>query len=635
MEENIAKRTAAPINITIYGNALNGREISEAFKRFIEPKGENAREFIFRTVSIDKALNENDKTTHLFIVHNATNDTDDASIKKLTNILTTNNQPFIMINATNPTFAETGRETLGELETALDIGLSPADFADIHERGIAIESIIQQLDIFKNGIKKATLKRPATHNDGILELSEGKPEQYAAIFDAKKDNFKLTKFVPASGAATRMFKFLNEFVSEFNPDKETINAYINRKKDNHLRLFLVGIEKLPFYKSIIDVLKHDKSFAAMPKDKKIYIFIKTMLSSRHFDFANKPKGILPFHNYNGFIATPIYEHLKETVAYASSKGEANIQFTISEEHVNGFLDEIQAVKATIEEESGIPIRVSFSYQQKSTDTLAVNIDNTPFREASGHLFFRPGGHGALIENLGQLDADIVFIKNIDNVSHNNIHTIALYKRALAGILIKLQEQIFTYLRKIEQEVIGEEDIRSILAFAEEKLSLHISADISKYTLENKKEFLFNLLNKPIRICGMVKNEGEPGGGPFWIECSRGELSLQIVESSQIALDNKAQKDIFSNATHFNPVDLVCGLKNYKGEYFNLHEFVDDTSGFIVHKNRFGKEVKSYELPGLWNGAMAGWITIFAEVPLETFNPVKTVNDLLKPAHQPW
>jgi len=631
MEENIAKRTNNIINITIYGDGLNGREISEQFGGFTAQKKTG---FIFRTVSIDKALNENDQTTHLFIIHNATNNVNDASVKRLATKLTSNNQPFIMINATTPAFAETGENALGQLEKALELGFSPADFADISNRDITLENIEKQLLIFTKGITKAVLKRPATLNDGILNLEENKAKKYAALFDEKKESFKLTKFVPASGAATRMFKFLNEFVSEFNPDKETINAYINRKKDNHLPIFLVGIEKLPFYKKIIDLLKHDEGFAAMPKDKKIYIFIKTMLSSKHFDFANKPKGILPFHNYNGFIATPIYEHLKETVAYASSKGGANIQFTISEEHIDGFLDEIQAVKASIEKESDMPINVSFSYQQKSTDTLAVNMDNTPFRENNGHLFFRPGGHGALIENLGLLDADIVFIKNIDNVSHNNIHTIALYKKALAGILLALQEEVFSCLKKIETKDVSEQDIETIFAFAKEKLSLYIPNDISKYTLENKKEFAHTLLNRPIRICGMVKNEGEPGGGPFWIECSRGELSLQIVESSQIDLDNKAQKEIFANATHFNPVDLVCGLRNYKGELFSLHNFVDDKSGFIVHKNRFGKDVKSYELPGLWNGAMAGWITIFAEVPLETFNPVKTVNDLLKPAHQP-
>jgi len=395
------------------------------------------------------------------------------------------------------------------------------------------------------------------------------------------------------------------------------------------------LEKFPFYKDVLTVLKQNEGFAGLPKDKKIYAFIKTILSSSAFDFANKPKGILPFHHYGDFIATPIYEHLKECVAYATSQQNANVQFTISEDHLDGFLDGIMEVKSIIEEESETKINFSFSYQHKSTDTIAVNPDNTPFRDNDGRLLFRPGGHGALIENLGQLDADIVFIKNIDNVSHNNTHTIALYKKALAGILIELQQLIFTYLEQLDNDVLNEKDIDAILAFAETKLSLNIPSGIEKYTPQNKKEFAKELLNKPIRICGMVKNEGEPGGGPFWIECSKGSLSLQIVESSQIDLENKTQKNIFANASHFNPVDLVCGLKNYKGEFFNLRDFVDATSGFITYKNKMGKDVKSYELPGLWNGAMAGWITIFAEVPLETFNPVKTVNDLLKPAHQPW
>ena len=395
------------------------------------------------------------------------------------------------------------------------------------------------------------------------------------------------------------------------------------------------MEKFPFYKDVLTVLKQNEGFAGLPKDKKIYAFIKTILSSSAFDFANKPKGILPFHHYGDFIATPIYEHLKECVAYATSQQNANVQFTISEDHLDGFLDGIMEVKSIIEEESETKINFSFSYQHKSTDTIAVNPDNTPFRDNDGRLLFRPGGHGALIENLGQLDADIVFIKNIDNVSHNNTHTIALYKKALAGILIELQQLIFTYLEQLDNDVLNEKDIDAILAFAETKLSLNIPSGIEKYTPQNKKEFAKELLNKPIRICGMVKNEGEPGGGPFWIECSKGSLSLQIVESSQIDLENKTQKNIFANASHFNPVDLVCGLKNYKGEFFNLRDFVDATSGFITYKNKMGKDVKSYELPGLWNGAMAGWITIFAEVPLETFNPVKTVNDLLKPAHQPW
>lgn len=633
MEENITTRKSSVI-ITIYGDGLNGRTVSEELKSFTDRKGNNDRTFTFRTVSIDRALNENDKSAHLFIILNATNTTIDASIKKLTRTLTNNHQPNIMINSTPADFTVKSKEALVELEKALDIGFSAADFAEIYERGVTLDNIQQQLSIFKNGITKATLKKPALYNDGIFELEESAAINYAALFDSKKESLKLTKFVPASGAATRMFKFLCEFIAEFNPHKETINAYINRKNDINLRVFLVGLDKFPFYNEILDVVRQQDGFPAWTKDKKTYEFIKIMLDSHAFNYANKPKGILPFHHYGAFIATPIYEHLKETVAYASSQNEANIQFTISEDHLDGFLDGIQDVKQQIEDEHKTKINISFSYQQKSTDTLAVTINNVPFRDNEGKLLFRPGGHGALIENLGQLDADIVFIKNIDNVSHNNTELISLHKKALAGILVEYQQQIFTYLEQIDNNELDENGIDAVLAFAKEKLLLHIPSDINKYTTNYKKEFAKDLLNRPIRVCGMVKNEGEPGGGPFWVESDKGIQSLQIVESSQVDLHNVKQRNIFASASHFNPVDLVCGLKNYKGGDFNLNDFVDVTSGFIVHKTRLGQEVKSYELPGLWNGSMAGWITIFAEVPLETFNPVKTVNDLLKPAHQP-
>lgn len=633
MEENFTKRKTT-VNITIYGNGLNGRTVSEELKAFSNTTDNASRTFTFRTVSLDRALNENDKTAHLFILLNATNTADDASIKKLTRTLTTNHQPNIMINSSPANFTAKGTEAIAELEKALDLGFTEADFADIYKRGVSLDNIKLQLSIFKNGIAKAILKKPALYNDGIFELPEEKAMIYASIFDSKKESLKLTKFVPASGAATRMFKFLCEFIAEFNPQTETINAYINRKQDINLRVFLVGLEKFPFYNEIADVVSQNEGFAKWNKDRKTYEFIKLMLDGHSFDYANKPKGILPFHHYGAFIATPIYEHLKETVAYAGSKNEANVQFTISEDHLDGFLDGIKEVKHEIEDEHSTKINISFSYQQKSTDTLAVTNNNIPFRDNNGRLLFRPGGHGALIENLGQLDADIVFIKNIDNVSHNNIELIALYKKALGGILLELQQQIFSHLEQIEKDDLDDSTIDSILAFAKEKLLQHIPADINKYTTAYKKEFARELLDKPIRVCGMVKNEGEPGGGPFWIESDKGALSLQIVESSQVDLDNKKQKQIFSNASHFNPVDLVCGLKNYKGGLFNLNDFVDTTSGFIVHKNRLGQDVKSYELPGLWNGSMAGWITIFAEVPLDTFNPVKTVNDLLKAAHQP-
>jgi hypothetical protein len=250
------------------------------------------------------------------------------------------------------------------------------------------------------------------------------------------------------------------------------------------------------------------------------------------------------------------------------------------------------------------------------------------------LVFRPGGHGALIENLNNLDADIIFIKNIDNIIQNNVEKTALYKKGLAGVLIELQQQTFTYLREIETQKVEHENIDEIILFLKEKLNTKISDDFHAFSFENKLSKIKEALNRPIRVCGMVKNEGEPGGGPFWVRDEKGNLSLQIVESSQVDLTNTHQHKILDSATHFNPVDLVCGIKNYKNEKFDLTQFVDHNTGFIVEKTILDKKIKAYELPGLWNGAMAKWLTVFVQVPLLTFNPVKTVNDLLKPAHQP-
>jgi hypothetical protein len=443
---------------------------------------------------------------------------------------------------------------------------------------------------------------------------------------------KLKKFVPASGAASRMFKFLNEFLNEFDIENESINAYINRKKANNLLIFLAGMEKFPFFKTIDIKLKEVYSdYDSWQNDKKNYHFIKMMLDSSHFDYANKPKAILPFHNYKNHIATPIEEHLIESVLYASSKGTSNLHFTVSEIHKAQFEMTLNKVKSKIESEYNTTIRINFSHQKIATDTIAVDLNNIPFRDSKGKLVFRPGGHGALIENLNSLDADIVFIKNIDNVIQNESEAITLYKKGLAGILIELHRKIANYLLKLDKN--SEEEIGEIEIFLDEKLNHKVITDFAKYTLDYKITYLKEVLNRPIRVCGMVKNEGEPGGGPFWANDSKGNATLQIVETSQIDLTNENQVLIAKNATHFNPVDLVCAIKDYKGSKFDLREYIDVNSGFIVDKNKDGKPLKGYELPGLWNGAMAKWITVFVEVPLITFNPVKTVNDLLKPAHQ--
>lgn len=543
-----------------------------------------------------------------------------------------NKKPFISISGGNNFRINKAIALIDDLSKAKNMGFSSIDFVQIHEHGIPLKNIQNQLDFFRIGIPKTILVEPAKVENGILKLSENEYQQKADFFDSVKASLRLKKFVPASGAASRMFKFLTTFLKDFDVENESIHAYINRKKDTELPVFIVGLEKFPFFDEVHSVLeKRIPHFNNLNSDYKNYHFIEFLLSENHFDFANKPKAILPFHKYKNHIATPIQEHLNECVSYSSSNRNSHLHFTVSEIHQKEFEKIINSVKSKIENETNSIINVSFSNQDKSTDTIAVDLNNNPLRDENGQLVFRPGGHGALIKNLNQLEADIIFIKNIDNVILNHIETIALYKKVLAGILIELQQKVFHYLTIIDTG--NEEFLDEIVQFAKQELNIELINGFSKYTIENKFGHLKNIFNRPIRICGMVKNEGDTGGGPFWVRDSKGTISLQIVETSQIDLANSNQAAILGSATYFNPVDLVCGIRNYKNEKFDLTRFVDQTSGFIVEKNKNGQPLKGYELPGLWNGAMAKWITLFVEVPLMTFNPVKTVNDLLQPAHQ--
>ncbi len=556
-------------------------------------------------------------------------------IRKFEEALIENKKPYILLSGNKEERLQKAIAILEDLEKSKAWGFDSYDFVQIFNQGIKIDTVVNYLKVFNTGIPKAVLERPASLTDGIMPLSEEEAVYYANLFESKKDRLKIQKFVPASGAASRMFKFLNEFVNEYKLGNETINAYINRKRCGAMPVFLIGIEKFPFHKTVLEYtqVKYPE-YKQWDKDTRFFYFVKSLLSSNHFDFASKPKAVLPFHQYGNYIATPIEEHLNESGSYAFSSGISGLHFTISEEHQDSFDKIINDVKPKVEANTNVQIHVDYSYQHKTTDTLAVDLQNNPFRLDDGSLFFRPGGHGALIENLNQLFADVIFIKNIDNVIQNHIHIISLYKKALAGILLEFQDRIFTFLKVLSTENIQKETIDEIVEFVKSKLQMVINADFQKYTRENKVRHLQEILNRPIRVCGMVKNEGEPGGGPFWVRDAKGNVSLQIVESSQVDMQNPAQAKILSSATHFNPVDLICGTKDYRGEKFDLREFIDNESGFIVEKNKNGKPIKAYELPGLWNGAMAKWITIFVEVPLITFNPVKTVNDLLKPAHQP-
>ncbi|WP_338410490.1 DUF4301 family protein [uncultured Flavobacterium sp.] len=503
---------------------------------------------------------------------------------------------------------------------------SKADLIQLQGKGISLQKGEELIRFFKKEIPTIILEKSATIGDGILIFSDEERSKLCLFFDEQKEHKIIQKFVPASGAATRMFKFLTRFLSEYDLSKRSINAYLNHKKNHQLKIFLLGKKRFSFYDEINKkLIKIIPNYEHLNKNEKDYLFIKTMLSSEYFDFANKPKGILPFHIKNNKTTTPVEEHILESDFYRVSGIKNKIHFTISKEHQHYFEKITNKFKF---------VDVSFSYQNKSTDTLAVNLDNTPYRQQDGSLLFRPGGHGALIENLNQLEADIVFIKNIDNVSQNNIHEIVTYKKVLGGLLLQRQKEIFTHLQLLENNKIDEFQLNQIKDFVLQKLNIRLPINFEKFQIQYKIETLFNELNRPIRVCGMVKNEGEPGGGPFWVKQQNGLSSLQIVETAQISLIDEVQKKIVNQATHFNPVNLVCGIKDYKNNKFNLINFVDDNTGFVVEKSNRGAVLKSYELPGLWNGSMANWISIFVEVPLSTFDPVKTVNDLLKQAHQP-
>lgn len=536
------------------------------------------------------------------------------------------NLPFIEISGNQEERLNKSIQLAKDVELAQKKGFTAHDLIDFEKRGISIQEVLKQIEIFEKGIPHVYLEKPATITHGIVKLSEEELQQKVAFFDENKDKYNIQKLVPASGAASRMFQFLNKFLLEFDPKNDTINSYINHNKAQELVSFIVGMEKLPFYKNIKSVLKRDfPDYKSWNKDKYYYTFIKVLLSKEYLNYCNLPKGVLPFHKQT----TPIEEHLKEALHYAQSSGKTKVHFTISEDH----LDVFTPVKnKALQEIAHDGFEIDFSYQKKSTDTIAVHFDKTPFRTKNGSILFRQAGHGALLENLNDLNSDIIFIKNIDNVSHVYFDDIIVYKKALGGLLIELQKQIFTYLHELDTEM-SDEKLSEITTYCQNHLSIIVPKNFEKLHRSNKIEFLKNKLNRPIRVCGMVKNEGEPGGGPFWVRNSRGEVSLQIVETSQIDKSNEEQKQILENSTHFNPVDLVCGIKNYKGEKFNLLDYRDNNTGFLTEKTKDGFPILGYELPGLWNGAMADWISVFVEVSLTTFNPVKTVVDLLKPAHQ--
>lgn len=509
-------------------------------------------------------------------------------------------------------------------------GISDNDLELLAQKGITREKVRTQLETFKEGIPFVDLEKAAIVGDGISKFTVEEEEALVTKFEETKSSLSLLKFVPASGAASRMFKALFNFLDSYNPSEESLEAYIGRTNDTAINQLSQRMGDFPFYELVQNrIAGKTTSF-----DEEVYSFVKELLSEEALNFGFFPKGLLPFHKYGEHTETPFEEHLKEGANYSKSGNTAKLHFTISEQHSEMFASEFDTIKERVSAATDTAFEVGYSYQKASTDTIAVNRDNSPFRNADGSLLFRPGGHGALIENLNEQDADIIFIKNIDNVVvPENAETVTHSKKVLAGVLLKVQQKAFIYAKLLESHQVGESHLNEIKLFLREKLNVRFTSAYDSFSVEEQVKILQDKINRPIRICGMVKNEGEPGGGPFWIKNASGNSSLQIVESAQIDSANENQMAILKNSTHFNPVDLVCGVRNYKGEKYNLSRFVNHKEGFITDKTKDGKDLKALELPGLWNGAMAFWNTIFVEVAANTFNPVKTVNDLLKPSHQ--
>lgn len=515
--------------------------------------------------------------------------------------------------------------------------ITEKDIQQIKSKGLTVEKVAQQIDIFKRGIPPVNLREAATVGRGILSFEEDDLIQLAAIYNKNIENLNVVKFVPASGAASRMFKDCYKFLNSYDYKKESLNSYLNYEKATAIRLFLIGLEKFPFYELVLKAtLENHSNFDDLSEGEQLHAFVKTMLQNgKGLNYGSFPKGLLPFHKYkNSGVRTAFGEHLHESVSYSTINKISKLHFTVSKEHLTDFKEEFDRIRKIVEDKTDTTFNTSYSTQKEFTDTVAVDLNDNPFRNEDGSILFRPGGHGALIENLNDIEADVVFIKNIDNVVVRKYqHELSIYKKALAGKLLEVQQKVFSILKTIENKMPCENELSEISNFLEEDLNINMPVDFIKFSDKFKQEYLIDVLNRPIRVCGMVPNEGEPGGGPFWIKNEFGRSELQIVESAQIDTSNSAQSKIMESSTHFNPVDLVCGMKDYKGNKFNLLNYVDHNAAFITYKTIRGHQVKALELPGLWNGAMANWITIFVEVPIITFNPVKTVNDLLKSAHQ--
>jgi hypothetical protein len=451
---------------------------------------------------------------------------------------------------------------------------------------------------------------------------------------------RFIKFVPASGAASRMFKLLFEIFGQSPPPaieefREHAEKGDQRSKD--FLCFQEGIRRMAFFEDLKAIMDR-KGLAVenLLEQNQWHETLRYLLTDEGLNYGALAKGLVKFHRYSSGIRTAFEEHLVEAIhTVRNKKGICRLHFTVLPEHEEAFRQYFGRIRSSYEQQFQCFLEVTFSVQDHSTDTIAVDLENRPFREKDGRLLFRPGGHGALLSNLADIEGDLIYLKNIDNILPDRLREpTIMWKKVLGGLLVEIQKNVYGYVHQLTE---GSKDaglFEMAMDFARNRLLVPEPRAFSQWTVEKKRDFLLNRLNRPLRVCGMVKNEGEPGGGPFWVEGRDGNLSLQIVESAEVDPQSPEQQAIWGSSSHFNPVDLVCAVKDFCGNLFHLKDYVNPEAVFISQKSKDGRDLKSLELPGLWNGAMAEWTTLFVEVPIATFNPVKTINDLLKFEHQP-
>lgn len=504
--------------------------------------------------------------------------------------------------------------------------LQEKDLQQLAAHGISESTLNTQLEHFRNGFPYLVIKAAAAIGQGILAPDDAQADAYVKAWEQyKAAGHTIVKFVPASGAASRMFKNMFAFTT----------ADYDVPTTDFEKAYFAGIKHFAFYDALDAVCRKNEGqgIEALLAAGQYKAVAKNMLAPEGLNYGQLPKGMLLFHSYHDGQRTPMEEHLVEAALYAASNGEANVHFTVSHEHLDFFKKRVADTEAKYAKQFGVKYNITFSEQKPATDTVAVNPDNTLFRNDDGSLLFRPAGHGALIENLSDIEADVVFVKNIDNVVPDSLKPSTVrWKQVLAGILVEKQAQAFAYLAKLDSGHYTHAELEEMIQFVQRDLCCR-RADIKDLEDAELVIYLRRKLGRPMRVCGVVKNVGEPGGGPFLAVSPDGTVQLQILESSQIDTDNKEYMEMFTHGTHFNPVDLVCATRDASGKPFDLPKYVDHATGFISSKSKGGRELRALELPGLWNGAMSDWSTIFVQVPLDTFNPVKTVNDLLRPQHQ--